>query len=155
HAVADDLHRALRGVLGFGAGEARAVHLEHHVHAALEVEAEMDGLATEIREFLGAEGGLLSGLRCVELVRRPEDPEAGDRDEDEPQQLPLIGARHRDSSGHNEPPAYPRRRAVPAAPESSGRMRAAVYGRPRGVSTIGPAREGLGTGTGAGWRPAP
>ena len=93
--VADDLHRALGRVLRLGGIQPRAIHLEHQVHAALQVESEMDRLPAQLRELLRGKLVALCRRERVVAVGRVEVVGGQERHRQHPHQLPLVGAGHR------------------------------------------------------------
>ena len=93
-AVADDLHGAIGGVADLGGRELLVLDLEHEVHAALQIEAEVDGLAPQLRQLLRGERGALGGRHRVEAVGGIQHPQRGRRHQQHAEQLPLI-AGHR------------------------------------------------------------
>jgi len=95
-AIADDLHRAVRRVLGLGGAESRTIDFEHQVHSSLEVETEMDGPLAQVGQFLGRQRLTLRGRHRVEAVGRIEEVQRQSRRGDDAQQLPLVGAVHPD-----------------------------------------------------------
>ena len=98
-ALPEDLHGAVHRVLGLGGVHLGAVHLEHEVHAALEVQAQVDGLLAEVGQLLGGDAGdLLSGavvIVGVELEGREQAAGGGIDGEDPTGRHPPAGGRVR------------------------------------------------------------
>jgi hypothetical protein len=131
-AIANDLDRPVDGALALFGRELAGVHLEHQVHAALEVESERDRLLPQPcgRRVLGRRNPfglrqLVEADRGPEYVGRHQDGDGDERD------LPLHRVHSMDPGCVRRQPAGTTGPASPTVGSRAGTRPGATFGKPR------------------------